>query len=159
MPDELRIVVGILRSEGRVLMVQQAGPGEQPHWTLPGGRVEPGEFLTDALVREVREETGLDVGDVGRLAFFVQVDQGQLGWFADVWTFDVGDWAGEIAIDDPDGYVFEAAWVDLDAVIERLERTSWHALTIRHLRGELEPRSAWQRRVHADGREELLGPL
>jgi 8-oxo-dGTP diphosphatase len=159
MPDELRIVVGILRSDGRLLMVQQAGPGEDPQWTLPGGRVEAGEFLTDALVREVREETGVAVDDVGRLAYFVQVDNRQDGWFGDVWTFDVADWSGEIAIDDPDGFVFEAAWVELDEVLVRLERTSWHALTVRYLQGDLDPKSAWQRRVHADGSEELIGPL
>lgn len=152
-------MVGILRSEGRLLMVRQAGPGEEPQWTLPGGRVEPGEFLTDALVREVREETGLAVAAVGRLAYFVQVDNQQDGWFGDVWTFDVAEWAGELAIDDPDGFVLEAAWVELEEALERLAQTSWHALTRRYLRDDLEPRSVWLRRVHADGGEDFSGPF
>lgn len=37
-------------------------------WSLPGGKVEPGETLAGALVREMREETGLDV-EVGRLLY------------------------------------------------------------------------------------------
>ena len=53
-------------------MVRQAGPGEEPAWTVPGGRVE-GEFVTDAVVREVREETGVTVLDPGCLAFTAPV--------------------------------------------------------------------------------------
>jgi 8-oxo-dGTP diphosphatase len=154
-PDELHIVVAIVRRGDEVLMVRQAGPGEEPVWTIPGGRVEAGEFVTDALVREVREESGIAVLDIGALAFIVQVDERRDGWFATVWTWDVRKWEGTIAVEDPDGFVLEAAWVGVDDALERLEQISWHALTARYIRRELEPRSVWLRRVHADGREEL----
>jgi ADP-ribose pyrophosphatase YjhB (NUDIX family) len=47
--------------EGRLLLVRRANAPGQGQWSVPGGRVEPGEDDAAALVREMREETGLDV--------------------------------------------------------------------------------------------------
>jgi ADP-ribose pyrophosphatase YjhB (NUDIX family) len=44
---------------GRVLLVRRARPPGAGAWTLPGGRVEGGESLEAAIVREVREETAI----------------------------------------------------------------------------------------------------
>jgi 8-oxo-dGTP diphosphatase len=55
---------------GRLLLVQRANEPGRGLWSLPGGRVEPGEDDAAALVREMAEETGLMVqpGDlVGRV--------------------------------------------------------------------------------------------
>ena len=51
-------LVFIARGE-RILLVRQ-GYGER-YWSLPGGSMEPGESVQEAAVREVKEETGLDV--------------------------------------------------------------------------------------------------
>lgn len=153
---ESHIVTALVRRAGELLMVRQAGPGEVPVWTVPGGRVEPGEFLPDALRREVLEETGIAVTDPGMVAFTAQVDNRRDGWFATVWTWDVVGWEGEIQPQDPDGFVLEAAWLPLADAVAHLAQISWHPLTVRYLGGELEPGSLWLRRVHEDGREEAL---
>jgi 8-oxo-dGTP diphosphatase len=46
---------------GRVLLIERGQPPGEGLWTVPGGRVELGESLAAAVVREVREETGLEV--------------------------------------------------------------------------------------------------
>ncbi|MCG8923877.1 NUDIX hydrolase [Lentzea sp. CC55] len=54
-------------SNGRLLLVRRANPPGEGMWSVPGGRVEPGETDEAAVTREVFEETGLVV-TVGRLA-------------------------------------------------------------------------------------------
>jgi 8-oxo-dGTP diphosphatase len=44
-----------------VLLIKRANPPQQGRWSLPGGRVEWGETARAAVVREVEEETGIDV--------------------------------------------------------------------------------------------------
>ena len=51
---------------GRVLLVLRANDPGAGLWSIPGGRIEPGESSRDAAAREVCEETGLDV-EVGHL--------------------------------------------------------------------------------------------
>lgn len=56
----------LIRRDGAVLLVKRANPPFAGYWSLPGGGVHLGENLSDALRREVREETALEV-EPGRL--------------------------------------------------------------------------------------------
>ena len=51
----------VIDDDGRVLVVQRGRPPGEGLWTVPGGKLEAGERIADAVAREVREETGLDV--------------------------------------------------------------------------------------------------
>ena len=48
-------------ASGRLLLVRRGRPPHAGFWSLPGGRIEPGESPEQAVEREVREETGLEV--------------------------------------------------------------------------------------------------
>lgn len=64
----------VVDDAGRFLLIRRANPPAQGQWSLPGGRVEPGEDWRDAVLRELDEETGLrgrivrPVGEVRREA-------------------------------------------------------------------------------------------
>jgi 8-oxo-dGTP diphosphatase len=51
----------ITDDKGRLLLIKRGHEPSAGLWSLPGGRIEPGETDTEALVREMREETGLVV--------------------------------------------------------------------------------------------------
>ena len=72
-PSVPEVAVGaiVFERDGRVLLVQRGRPPGEGLWTVPGGRVERGETLAQAVSREVREETGLEV-EVGALACVVE---------------------------------------------------------------------------------------
>jgi 8-oxo-dGTP diphosphatase len=55
------VAQGVLRHNERVLLVGNDYGNPELTWSLPGGRIEPGENLTSTLVREFAEETGLSV--------------------------------------------------------------------------------------------------
>ena len=53
-------VSAVLRWQDRILLCKHEKPGRGDYWLLPGGGVNAGESLTDALHRELREEVGIE---------------------------------------------------------------------------------------------------
>jgi 8-oxo-dGTP diphosphatase len=61
-PDRPVVGVGaVVVKDGKALIVKRAHEPRKGEWSLPGGRVELGEALVDAVRREIREETGLEI--------------------------------------------------------------------------------------------------
>ena len=67
---------GIIKNDAGEILILKRHPKSKTDpemWELPGGKVEPGENFVDALVREIKEETNLDV-EVGDFGEAVQND-------------------------------------------------------------------------------------
>lgn len=109
------LVVGaVARRADQILLVRELLPdGTGERWTIPGGRVEPGELLDQAVIREVAEETRHHVMSVDGLAFgsqqFVPGYEKSLLYLA----FDVTIEEATCGPDDPDGLIPEALFVPL----------------------------------------------
>ena len=73
-PRHPLVGVGAIMIEGdRILMAQRGKQPLQGWWSLPGGALETGELLADAVRREVREETGLEIEPLGVLEIFERI--------------------------------------------------------------------------------------
>lgn len=60
---QLTIVLGIIELDERFLLLRKVDTAEiwDKKWEFPGGKIEPGESVSEALTREIQEETGLVV--------------------------------------------------------------------------------------------------
>jgi 8-oxo-dGTP pyrophosphatase MutT (NUDIX family) len=89
----------IVDDEGRVLLVRRS---DDHTWVMPAGGLELGESIWDALVREVREETGLIVESATPIALYTE----KRFWFTNAYgglhqmftvAFRVDRWSGKLA--------------------------------------------------------------
>ncbi len=119
------IAVGaICVRDGELLLIRRRNDPARGRWSLPGGRVEAGELLADALVREVREETGLQIA-VGELAGILEVPQDTHYVILDYFATVEGS-STPLAADD----ATEARWVALGDVA-RMDLTPRFVETMR----------------------------
>jgi len=106
-----QIAVGaVVLHEGALLMVRRNQEPAKGLWSVPGGRVESGEYLDLAVKREVSEETGLDV-EVGDLLGILEV-VGDPHYVILDFMASIASRQEPSAGDD----VSEARWVPLDEV-------------------------------------------
>ena len=98
--------------DDRLLLVRRAaGPGSG-RWAVPGGRVEPGETVSGAVVRELREETGLRATCGDLVGWVERIGDVYHYVILDFWVTVVDAPGRAIAGDDAD----EVAWVPLEEV-------------------------------------------
>lgn len=108
-PFDLIVWLIVQDDAGRVLLGRRDGTGYLSGlWGLPGGRVERGEALTAAAVREVREELGLRVAAASLTALGVS-------------RFDIGGMQGT------DFLFLTRAWAGEPAPLDKTSETGWFA--------------------------------
>jgi ADP-ribose pyrophosphatase YjhB (NUDIX family) len=144
------VVGGLLRQGDSVLLVRQQKPNDSElKWALPGGYVEHDETLLDALRREVREETGLEVLKIGSLLYTVHLIISKTGDAFVALVFQIEAWRGELqpsdSLVDSEEKILKAEFVPVDEAIQRLEQGFRFANepAIEHLRGNSPPGAVW----------------
>jgi ADP-ribose pyrophosphatase YjhB (NUDIX family) len=130
------------------MVASQYANHAEPLWNLPGGRQRPGELLTETVVREVFEETGLRV-EPGEVAYVSESFDGDTH-FLNV-AFAVSSFGGvalrhaqgDTAKRDTTGdHVVAVEWVPIDEVARRLVVAVVREPLLAYLRGELPQRYA-----------------
>jgi ADP-ribose pyrophosphatase YjhB (NUDIX family) len=137
MTSEQRVpcVGAVIRDSGeRLLLIQRRNEPGAGRWSLPGGRIEPGESDQQAVVREVAEETGLTV-TCGPLLGAVE-RPGRAGAVVDIWDYVAFIDGGELAagddaadarwVTDAEALALDAAGELTDGLVEALR--SWRVL-------------------------------
>jgi mutator protein MutT len=97
----------------RLLLIRRGRGAAAGEWSIPGGRVEPGETLAEAVVRELAEETNLE-GVCNDLVGWVERISEDTHYVILDFRVDVLDARDPVAGDD----AAEAAWVSLHEVAD-----------------------------------------
>ena len=106
--SRIRCVGAIITDDaGRLLLIQRGHEPEEGRWSLPGGRVRPGESDLAAVAREVREETGLHV-EPGRLIGAVE-RPAPGGAVFDIYDYAASISGGQLVAGDDAAH---ARWID-----------------------------------------------
>ncbi|MCH8491464.1 MAG: NUDIX hydrolase [Oceanicaulis sp.] len=107
-----------------VLLIRRARAPFEGQWSIPGGKVEFGETLEDALVREVREETGVEISLTGLIGVYQSIEPDT--------HFVMVDWCADWVSGEPNAAddALEACFVPFDAALARIAwdttRTALH---------------------------------
>ena len=115
-------VGAIIIDKNKVLLIRRAAPPGKGLWAIPGGIVKLGEKLEDAVKREVKEETGLEV-EVGKLIDLVEVlikdDKGRIEYHYIIADYETKVIGGKLKASSD---ALEAKWFNLNE-IEKIEAT------------------------------------
>jgi ADP-ribose pyrophosphatase YjhB (NUDIX family) len=73
------VVSGFVLKDDRVLLVRRGKPPSQGQWAFPGGRVEPGERLEQAVIREIAEEAAIVATEPRRIGLLEIIHRDDAG--------------------------------------------------------------------------------
>ena len=129
-------------------------------------------MLTEALERELLEETGLTIGDIRSVAYVVQVHdqapqlhEGRSSGPGHLWTtfvFEVGTWTGDLESRDPDGLVLEPCFLPMTEALHVIEEHPVRVMRepmLAYFRRDAAARSVWLYRRDLGGEDTLLARL
>ncbi|MEM7143441.1 MAG: NUDIX hydrolase [Actinomycetota bacterium] len=116
-----KVAGGLITQGTDTLLVANRRRDGRVDWSTPGGVVDEGETPLFALSREVQEETGLEVAEWSRMCWTTEVDFVDLEMHLAVEVHLAAAFDGSLVVDDPDGIVVEAHFLDAATIDGRLD--------------------------------------
>lgn len=126
--DYIGVGVGafIINENNQLLLQKRAVPAEKDHWCIPGGRLEMFETLENAVIRETKEETDLDIEVIKMIGVCDHIIKEESAhWVATSFLCKIK--SGVPKIMEPDK-ASDLRWFDLDKLPEKLTITTKKAL-------------------------------
>jgi len=133
-PDSPVVAVAalIINEKGEILLIKRKAEPGKGLWSIPGGVVELGENLHDALVREVKEETGLDIKPLSFLDVYEVLDYDDNGRLK--YHYVIIDYLAMLkrGVLKPSTDALDARWVPLKEVYSYKLTESFRSLLEKH---------------------------
>ena len=127
--DYIGVGVGafIINENNQLLLQKRAVPAEKDHWCIPGGRLEMFETLENAVIRETKEETDLDIEVIKMIGVCDHIIKEESAhWVATSFLCKIK--SGVPKIMEPDK-ASDLRWFDLDKLPEKLTITTKKTLS------------------------------
>ncbi|WLD94319.1 NUDIX hydrolase [Alkalihalobacillus sp. AL-G] len=102
----------LIDEENKKIVLVQNKKGDTSYWSYPGGAVEEGETLERAVIRETKEEAGLDIELTGGIQSVREAFFPEKGHHVVFFSFFAKIIGGEMKPIDPDGEVVDVRWFD-----------------------------------------------
>jgi ADP-ribose pyrophosphatase YjhB (NUDIX family) len=137
-PEQPVVGVGaVIIKEGKIALIKRGNEPARGKWTIPGGLVELGESPDQAVVRETKEETGLDVDNPSLIDVVSNVDLDEKGKIK--YHYVIIDYFVHVkrGTAEASSDAVELRWVPFDEV-EGYDLTTSFRLFFRHNRGKME---------------------
>ena len=109
----------VFNEAGEILLIKRSKPPQYGRWMVPGGRLEWGETLEEAAIREIREETGIDIEIDGFLEIIEAIIPGDGGFHYVIMDYSARAVSGSLAAGSD---ALEAVWFSPDS-LESLDLT------------------------------------
>jgi 8-oxo-dGTP pyrophosphatase MutT (NUDIX family) len=156
------VASGIIIDRAQLLLVQNQRRNGSLDWSTPGGVVDPGEEVLEALQREVIEETSVVVDTWSHMLYSVDVDFVGRDMTLHAQVFQAAGYTGALHVDDPDKVVVDGRWVSPDQAHSLLATSpQWVAEPLRHYvtglfdapAAAIDSPGQWKYRVTGSGRD------
>ncbi len=103
----------VFNDRDEILLIKRGKPPQYGRWMVPGGSLEWGETLEQAAVREVREETGIEIEIEAFVELVEAITPGESGYHFVIMDYAAREIGGTLKAGSD---ALEAAWVGMDSV-------------------------------------------
>jgi 8-oxo-dGTP diphosphatase len=149
----------IFNDKNQILLVKHIPEfGSDYYWCLPGGTADKNEGILDALIREIKEETNIDICDTDKPIYTVKHTNHKRKWDSDIYTYRIKNWSGDLEINDPDNDIVELKWFDIKQAIDAINNLPFRVMKeplLNYLK-EKKPKERWVYIEDESGGIELL---